>query len=75
MYDLKGAARPAREHYVDPNYISEPEPENLMEKYKGNMWGHEGRLLLLFPGVVCGVWCCISGPDAMLCQRASSCVS
>ena len=52
MYDLKGAARPAREHYVDPNYISEPEPENLMEKYKGNMWGHEGRLLLLFPGVV-----------------------
>lgn len=30
---------------MDPNYVPEPEPENLMEQFKGNMWGHEGTVL------------------------------
>lgn len=46
-YDLKGAARPAREFYVDPNYEEEPEPINLLDLHATSMWNHsEGQILL-----------------------------
>jgi hypothetical protein len=46
-YALKGAARPAMEHYQDPNYEPQPDPINLMALYEGKMWEHwEGQALL-----------------------------
>ena len=46
-YDLKGAARPARDFYVDPNYQPEPEPINLFDLYSNSIWEHlEGQIYL-----------------------------
>lgn len=46
-YQLKGAARPALEHYSDPNYEPEPEPIDLLGEYEGRLWEHkEGQILL-----------------------------
>lgn len=51
-YNLKGAARVAREFYKAPGDTSVPgdeEPRNLMQEYAGNIWNapnREGRILL-----------------------------
>jgi hypothetical protein len=46
-YNLTGAARPARDFYKDPNYIEEPEAEDILSKHESNLWGHsEGQQLL-----------------------------
>lgn len=46
-YNLKGAARPAREFYKDPNQVETPDPIDLLEMYSGHMWDHEeGQVLL-----------------------------
>jgi len=47
LYDLKGAARPAAEHYKDPNMIADIGPIDVFELYKGRLWEHEeGKNLL-----------------------------
>lgn len=47
QYELKGAARVAREFYRPPDWQPDPEPVDLLEQYEGKMWAHEeGRLLL-----------------------------
>ena len=46
-FNLKGAARPAREFYVDPNFKEVPEAVDLLETHKGRLWEHEeGKVLL-----------------------------
>ena len=62
-YALKGAARVAREHYPDPNYVPPPEPINLFKQLgcdpsggiddssapPGRLYEHpEGRALLQY---------------------------
>ena len=47
-YDLKGAARPARETYVDPNFKGgDPIEEDLLADYHGKMHAHEEGMKLL----------------------------
>lgn len=41
MYDLKGAARVAREFYRPADYREEVEPVDLLEQYHGKLWSHE----------------------------------
>ncbi|CAE7577503.1 unnamed protein product, partial [Symbiodinium microadriaticum] len=46
-YNLTGAARPAREFYKDPNFVEEPEAEDILTLHDANLWGHpEGQILL-----------------------------
>eukprot|EP01041_Mallomonas_annulata_P005661 gene5661-11423_t len=46
-YELKGAARPAREFYQRPDFIPDIEETDLMELHRTSMWSHEeGRVLL-----------------------------
>ena len=46
-YDLKGAARAAREFYEDPKMIRIPANQNIFELLPGNIYSHdEGKLLL-----------------------------
>ena len=48
-YDLKGAARAAREFYKDPNYFDDIPNTNLFEDYKQRLYAHEeGRILLQY---------------------------
>jgi hypothetical protein len=46
-YDLKGAARAAREHYPDPNQKQRTIKKNLTVEYEGRLWEiPEGRAYL-----------------------------
>ena len=59
-YRLKGAAKPAQDSYMDPNYVPAVPPKDLMQEYgcggnhdssstPGNLYDHEeGRLLLAY---------------------------
>ena len=47
LYELKGAARPAREFYRDPNGQDEVEPVDLLQKYAGRISEHEEGAKLL----------------------------
>ena len=44
MYDLKGAARPARDKYQDPNYkpVTMDDEINLLSEYSGKIMRKEG---------------------------------
>ena len=49
LFDLKGPARPAREHYKDPEYLDDIPNTNLLIDFKGRVYEHEeGRTLLQF---------------------------
>ena len=46
QYNLKGAARAAREFYPDPKRKPDVPPQDLFETYDGRLWEHEeGREL------------------------------
>ena len=48
-YQLKGAARVARETYQDPNFREADEPENILESMSGQISQHaEGVKLIQF---------------------------
>eukprot|EP01039_Chlorochromonas_danica_P004731 gene4731-5181_t len=38
LYDLRGAARAARESYPDPNLVNQPQVINYMEQSAGQLW-------------------------------------
>ncbi len=47
LYDLKGAARVAREFYRPPDYKEDVEPVDLIDLHPGTIWNHvEGPILL-----------------------------
>jgi len=47
LYDLKGAARPARAFYPQPDLDPEPQERDLIDEYRNSMWAHEeGQKLL-----------------------------
>ena len=41
MYELKGAARVAREFYRPPGYKEEAQPIDVFEQLPGKLWEHE----------------------------------
>ena len=49
LFDLKGSARPAREHYKDPNYFDDIPNTNLLVDFAGRIYEHEeGKILLQY---------------------------
>lgn len=48
MYELKGAARVAREFYRPPDYREEAQPVDVFEQLPGKLWEHEeGKKFLI----------------------------
>jgi hypothetical protein len=45
LYDLKGAARPAREFYTDPKLEAAYTPVDIYTDFKSHLYDHPGRCL------------------------------